>query len=124
MCARRKVKNATNVLRDSALTWWKTVSPSDKPQTWDDIKFLMRETFANLSHIINSYNEVHQLENQSIVVSLAMPNVLQDYEQTQEDKDNVKEIEELTTSCANSEPSLHNAPIITMHLSFLLKLRI
>jgi hypothetical protein len=108
MCARR---NTTSILRGSALTWWETLSPSDKPQTWDDMKFLMRETFANPSHTINSYDEVHQLEDQSIVVSLAMPTLLQDYEQKLEDKDDVKENEELTTSCANSEPSLHNAPI-------------
>jgi hypothetical protein len=48
MCAWRKVKNATNILRDSALTWWETLSPSDKPQTWDDIKFLIRETFYGI----------------------------------------------------------------------------
>ena len=55
---------------------------------------------------------MHQLEDQSILVSLAFPNHLQDYEQTQEDKDDAKEYEELTTSGANSEPSLSNAPII------------
>ena len=75
------------------------------------MKFLMRETFANPSHIIHSYGGVHQLKDQSIFVSLAMPNHLQDYEQTQEDKDDAKEIEELTTSWVNSEPSPHNAPI-------------
>ena len=37
MCARRKVKNAISMLRDSALTWWEALSPSDKPQTWDDM---------------------------------------------------------------------------------------
>jgi hypothetical protein len=41
---------------------------------------------------------MHQLEDQSIVVSLAMPNLLQDYEQKPEDKDDAKENEELTTS--------------------------
>jgi hypothetical protein len=40
-----------------------------------------------------------------------MPNLLQDYEQKLEDKDDAKENEELKTSCANSEPSLHNTPI-------------
>ena len=52
---------------------------------------------------------MHQLEDQSIIVSLAFPNYLQDYEQTQEDKDDAKQNEELTTSCANSEPSPHNS---------------
>ena len=109
MCPRRKVKNAASVLRLSALTWWECLSPLDKPQTWDDMKILMRETFASPSHIVNSYDEVFQLEDQSIVVSLVMTNLLQNSEQTQEDKDDAKQNEELTTSCANSEPSPHNS---------------
>ena len=75
------------------------------------MKILMRETFPSPSHIVNSYDEVFQLEDQSIVVYLAMTNLLQDSEQMQEDKDDAKQNEELTTSCANSEPSSHNAPI-------------
>ena len=90
MCPRRKVKNAASVLRLSALTWWESLSPLDKPQTWDDMKILMRETFASPSHIVNSYDEVFQLEDQSIVVSLTMANLLQDSEQMQEDKDHYK----------------------------------
>ena len=74
MCPRMKVKNAASVLRLSALTWWECLSPLDKPQTWDDMKILMRETFSSPSHIVNSYDEVFQLEDHSIVVSLAMPN--------------------------------------------------
>ena len=105
MCPRRKVKNAASVLRLSALIWWECLSPLDKPQTWVDMKILTRETFASPSHIVNSYDEVFQLEDQSIVVSLAMTNLLQNSEQTQEDKDDAKQNEELTTSCANSEPS-------------------
>ena len=111
MCPKMKVKNAASVLRLSALTWWECLSPLDKPQTWDDMKILVRETFASPSHIVNSYDEVFQLEDQSIVLSLAMTKLLQDSEQTQEDKDDAKQNEELTTSCANSEPSSYNAPI-------------
>ena len=70
----------------------------------------MRETFVSPSHIVNSYDEVFQLEDQSIIVSLAMTNLLQDSEQMQEDKNDAKGNEELTTSCANSEPSPHNSP--------------
>ena len=73
------------------------------------MNFFMRETFANPYHIVNSYDEVFQLEDQSIVVYLAMTNLLQDSEQMQEDKDDAKQNEELTTSCANSEPSPHNS---------------
>lgn len=111
MCPRRKVNNAASVLRLSALTWWESLTPLDKPQTWDDMKFLMRETFANPYHIVNSYDKVFQLEDHSIVVSPAVPNLMQDSGQTQVDKDDAKQNEELTTSCANSEPSSHNAPI-------------
>ena len=71
----------------------------------------MRETFVSPSHIVNSYDEVFQLEDHSIVVSPTVPNLLQDSEQTQEDKDDAKQNEELTTSCANLKPSSHNAPI-------------
>jgi len=40
------------------------------------MNFFMRETFASPSYIINSYDEVHQLEDQSIIVSLPMPKLL------------------------------------------------
>ena len=111
MCPRRKVKNAASVLRHSALVWWDSLSSSDKPQTWIDMKLLMRETFVNPPPALNSYNEVQNIEDQSIVISLATPNPLQDAEQKQEDKDDMDKNEELTSSCENSEPSLHNAPI-------------
>ena len=111
MCPRRKVKNAASVLRHSALVWWDSLSSSDKPQTWIDMKLLMRETFVNPPPALNSYNEVQNIEDQSIVISLATPNLLQDSEQKQEDKDGMDKNEELTSSCENSEPSFHNAPI-------------
>ena len=111
MCPRRKVKNAASVLRHSALVWWDSLSSSDKPQTWIDMKLLMRETFVNPPPALNSYDEVQNIEVQYIVVSLGTPNLLQDSEQKQEDKDCKDKNEELTSSCENSEPSLHNAPI-------------
>ena len=90
MCPRRKVQNAASVLRGTTLTWWESLRPLDKPQTWDDMKIVMRENFVNPSLVINSNDEVFQLEDQSIVVSLAMANLLQDSEQMQEDKDHYK----------------------------------
>ena len=33
MCSRRKIKNAASVLQLSALTWWESLRPLDKPQT-------------------------------------------------------------------------------------------
>jgi hypothetical protein len=59
---------------------------------------------------VNSNDEVPNSENQSIIVSFAPPKLLQDSEQKQEDKDDMEENEELTSSCENSEPPLHNAP--------------
>ena len=52
---------------------------------------------------------MHHLEEESVVISLAMTNLLQDNIHKRED--DMKENEKLTTSYANSEPSLHNAPI-------------
>jgi hypothetical protein len=49
------------------------------------MKILMRETFVHPSSILNSNDEVPKLEDQSIVVSLAPPNLLQDSEQKKED---------------------------------------
>jgi hypothetical protein len=54
MCPRRKIKNAVSVLRHSALSWWESLDPSNKPQTWNDIKLLMRETFVNPPPVLTS----------------------------------------------------------------------
>ena len=67
MCPRRKVKNAISVLRQSAFSWWESLDPSDKPQTWNDMKLLMRENFVNSSLVINPNDELHQLD-QSLVI--------------------------------------------------------
>ena len=53
MFPRRKVNNAARVLRLSALTWWESLSPLDKPQTWDDMKIVMIENFVKPSLVIN-----------------------------------------------------------------------
>jgi hypothetical protein len=58
MCERRKIKNASSVLRHSASTWWESLNFSDKPHTWNDMKILMREIFVNPSLVINSNDEV------------------------------------------------------------------
>ena len=80
-----------------------------KPQTWNDMKLFMRETFVNVPSALNSYDEVNHLEEESVVISLAMSNLLQDNVHNQED--DMEDHGDLTTSCANSGPSLHNAPI-------------
>jgi hypothetical protein len=58
MCPRRKIKNVSSVLRYFALSWWESLGPLDKPQTWDDMKIVMRENFVNLFLVINSNDEV------------------------------------------------------------------
>ena len=75
MCERRKIKNATSVLRQSASTWWESLNSSDKPHIWNDMKILMRAIFLNPSLVINSNDEVQQLE-QSLVIPPAMSNLL------------------------------------------------
>ena len=69
-------KNATSVLRHSVLSWWESLDPSNKPQTWNDMKLLMRETFVNPPPILISYAKVHHLEEESVVIPLAMTNLL------------------------------------------------
>ena len=66
------------------------------------MKILMRETFASPSQIVNSYDEVHQLDN-SLVIPPTMPNLLQDH--LQKSEDDLIECEVLPTSCENLEPS-------------------
>jgi len=96
MCEQRKIKNASGVLRHLASTWWESLSSSDKPHIWNDMKIVMRETFVQPSRVIYSSDEVHQLD-QSLVIPLAMPNLLQD--NIQKSKDDVIENEVLPTSC-------------------------
>ena len=76
MCPRRKVKNAASVLRYSALSWWESLDPSDKPQTWNNMKLLMREILVNPPHVLTSYAEVHHLEEEYVVIPLAITNLL------------------------------------------------
>ena len=73
MCPSWKVKNASSVLRHFALSWWESLDPLDKPQSWDYMKRLMRVTFVNAPPSLNSYDEVNHLEEESVVISLAMP---------------------------------------------------
>ena len=42
------------------------------------MKLLMRETFVNPPPVLISYAEVHHLEEESVVIPLAMTNLLQD----------------------------------------------
>ena len=46
MCDKRKIKNIVSSLTSYSLTWWENLCDSDKPQTWNDMKIIMRETFG------------------------------------------------------------------------------
>jgi hypothetical protein len=64
MCERKKIKKATNVLTYSALSWWESLTPSDKPQTWDNMKMLMRERFVSFNDVMPSNKlELHLLHD-------------------------------------------------------------
>ena len=52
---------------------------------------------------MTSYDEVHHLEEESVVIPPAMPNLLQD--NVEKSEDDVTENEKLIASCENSEPS-------------------
>ena len=52
---------------------------------------------------MTSYDEVHHLEEEFVVIPPAMPNLLQD--NVQKSEDDVIENEMLIASCENSEPS-------------------
>ena len=62
----------------------------------------MRENFINPYLVINSNDEVAQLDK-SLVIPPSVPNLLQDH--LQKSKDGMTEPEVLTTSCENLEPS-------------------
>ena len=76
------------------------------------MKLIMRETFVNPPPVLNSNDEVHQLD-QSLVIPPAMPNLLQD--NVQKSKDDETENEEL-----NSHMQIQNHHFI-MHLLLLLR---
>jgi hypothetical protein len=99
MCEWRKINNAFSVLRHLTSIWWESLSSSDKPHTWNDMKILMRETFINLSLVINSYDEEHQLDH-SPIIPPTVPNLLQD--NAQKSGDDMTENEVLPVSCENS----------------------
>jgi hypothetical protein len=71
----KKIKKATSVLTHYALSWWECLTPSDKPQTWTDLKILMRETFINTTPELISTNKVHHLVDHIVVIPLTVTNL-------------------------------------------------
>jgi hypothetical protein len=74
MCDRRKIEIVAISLTSCALTWWEKLCVLDKPQTWKDMKILMREKFYQ-----------HDLVEHIPIVSSSLPNILQDKAQNKED---------------------------------------
>jgi hypothetical protein len=105
----KKIKKATSVLTHSALSWWESLTPSDKPQNWKDMKILMWEAFINTPPELTSSNEVHHLVDNTIVISLVVTNLLQDRIENWED--DVKENEVLKAAW-ESYSSFHNSSSI------------
>jgi hypothetical protein len=56
MCEWKKIKKATSVFPHSGLSWWESLTPSDKPQTWANMKMLMRERFVSSNDVMPSNN--------------------------------------------------------------------
>jgi hypothetical protein len=76
MFERKKIKKSTSVLTHFSLSSWESLTPFNKPQTWKDLKILMRETFMNTPHVLNSSDGVHYLVDHTIVIALAVTNLL------------------------------------------------
>jgi hypothetical protein len=114
----QKIKKATSVLTHSALSWWESLTPSNKLQTWKDLKILMRETFINTTHVLNSSDDVHRLVDHTIVIPLAATNLFQDRIKKLEDE--VKENEVLIATSESSDPSFHNSSSIPFMVRLLL----
>jgi hypothetical protein len=70
----------------------------------------MRETFINTPPILNSSHEVYNLVDHTVVIPLAVNNLLQDHIQKREDA--VKENEVLIASSESSDPSFDNSSSI------------
>jgi hypothetical protein len=74
MCDRRKIKIALSSLTSCALTCWENLCVSDKPQTWKDMKILMRKKFYQ-----------YDLAEHIPIVHSSMPTILQDNALNKED---------------------------------------
>jgi hypothetical protein len=100
MCERRKIKNATSVLTNSALVWWEDLCALDKPKTWNGLKINMRENFVQ-----------QHLEEAVSIAPPPMPNLLQDV--AKKKVDYAKENVVLAMSCELLDLSTGPAPTIS-----------
>jgi hypothetical protein len=62
ICDRRKIKIKASTLTNRALIWWNNLHDYEKPQTWTDVKALIREQFVSMDDTKNN------LSNSSLVM--------------------------------------------------------
>jgi hypothetical protein len=54
LCDRRKIKIVASTLTNDVLVWWNNLHDYEKPQTWTDLKALMRQQFVSMDDIKNN----------------------------------------------------------------------
>jgi hypothetical protein len=54
ICDRRKIKIVASTLMNDALVWWNNLHDYEKPQTWTDVKALMRQQFISMDDTKNT----------------------------------------------------------------------
>jgi hypothetical protein len=54
ICDRRKIKIVANTLTNDVLVWWNNLHDYEKPQTWTDVKALMRQQFVSMDDTKNN----------------------------------------------------------------------
>jgi hypothetical protein len=132
-----QVQTAISAFTDLALFWWHHEYKQKHPITWAELKVAMRRRFVPSYYARNAEREVQGHRSKiysnsfagsgstpssasvSLAPSTSTPTPHERAESTtiqhhdahhkQEDKDDMNENEELTSSCATSEPSFYNA---------------
>jgi hypothetical protein len=54
ICDRRKIKIVASSLTNDGLVWWNNLHDYEKPQTWTDVKALMRQQFVSIDDSKNN----------------------------------------------------------------------
>jgi hypothetical protein len=56
ICVMRKIKIVASTLTNYAIVWWNNLHDYEKPQTWTDVKVLMRQQFASMDDTKNNFS--------------------------------------------------------------------
>jgi hypothetical protein len=57
ICDRRKIKIVASTLTNDVLAWWNNLHDHEKPQTWTDVKALMRQQFVYMDDTKNNLSD-------------------------------------------------------------------